>query len=167
MADSLQEDVAELRSRLAEGRVQRAYSALLAFMLRLRNHFTTLHGERAVSALYQGSMDMSFFAIHPPALKEHGLKVAVVFDYDAFRFAVWLVARNRTIQRRYRERFRDPAFGAGRTVPPGTPGDAIIECDVAAELDLGDEAGMTAAVGRGGGARGAAVESRLAAEGGA
>jgi hypothetical protein len=165
MPDSLRADVAELRDRLAEGHIRRAYSALLTFLLRLRTHFSKIHGERAVSALYQGSMDMSFFAIHPPALKEQGLKIAIVFDYEAFRFAVWLVARNRTIQRRYRELFRGESFGACRVVPPAEPGDAIVECAVAAEIDLDDEAGMTAAIERAVDALIVEVERHLATDG--
>jgi hypothetical protein len=31
-------------------------------------------------------MDMTYFAIFPPCLKSHDLKVAIVFNYDAFRF---------------------------------------------------------------------------------
>ena len=38
---------------------------------------------------------MTYFALFPDALKKHNLKLATVFNYQTFRFEVWLAARNR------------------------------------------------------------------------
>lgn len=104
---SIQEDIEELRRQLDKGSIQKAYRELLSYMLELRTHFVKKYGDSAVSGLYQGYMDMTYFALLPPALKRLDLKVAIVFKYDTFRFEAWLAARNRKIQRQYRELFKD------------------------------------------------------------
>ncbi len=82
-------------------------------MVGIRSHFAASHGDRAVSGLYQGCFDMTYFALFPPALKSRGLKLAIVLDYESFAFEVWLAARNRALQRRYCSCF-------GRTDGPST-----------------------------------------------
>ena len=70
---SIQEDMKELRRQLGKGSIQRAYGALLSYLLRLRTHFANKYEDHMVSGLYQGYLDMSYFAILPPALKDRGL----------------------------------------------------------------------------------------------
>ena len=84
-------------------------------------------GERAVSGLYQGYFDMTYFALFPPALRSRDLKIAIVFDYEAFAFEVWLAARNRKVQRRYWELFRDSSWSGYHVVEPAAGVDAIVE----------------------------------------
>jgi hypothetical protein len=105
-------------------------------MSRLRSHFAARDGERAVSGLYQGCFDMTYFALFPPALKSRGLKLAIVFDYESFGFQVWLAARNRTLQRRYWQLLRDNGWSKHRLVEPAAGIDAIVECDVAGAAEL-------------------------------
>src|SRR5512138_753389 len=95
---SIQEDVEELQKQLKKGKIQKAYRALLSYMMGLRTHFANKYGESSVSGLYQGYMDMTYFALFPSSLKSLDLKIAIVFNYDAFRFEAWLAARNRKVQ---------------------------------------------------------------------
>ncbi len=81
---------------------------------------------------------MSYFAIYPPFLKRYDLKVAVVFNFDAFRFEGWLAARNRKIQRQYWDLFKDSQLGEYRVVEPAAGIDSIIECDLATDFDIDD-----------------------------
>jgi len=97
---SIEEDMIELRRQLGKGSIQRAYGALLSYMMGLRTHFANKY---AVSDLYQGYMDMTYFALFPASLKRRDLKVAIVFNYAAFRFEAWLAASNRKVQRQYWE----------------------------------------------------------------
>ncbi len=83
---ALQADLAEFRRQLRDGSTQRAYAALLAYMLGLRTHFKDSHPDTRVSGLYQGYLDMTYFALFPPHLKPRDLKIAIVFNYAAFRF---------------------------------------------------------------------------------
>jgi hypothetical protein len=132
----LDDDLAELRDQLGKGALQRACGSIIGYMSLLRSHFVTRDGDRAVSALYQGCFDMTYFALFPPELKSRGLKVAIVFDYGSFTFKVWLAARNRTLQRRYWQLLRDGGWSSHRLVEPATGIDAIVERDVAAASDL-------------------------------
>src|SRR5512144_929526 len=103
---SMRADTDAFQRELKKGAVQRAYKALLSYMLGLRTHFTKSHADFIVSGLYQGYMDMTYFALFPPSLKERGLKIAIVFNYDAFRFEAWLAAANRKLQRQCWEQFK-------------------------------------------------------------
>jgi len=112
-------------------------------MMGLRTHFENTYGDPAVSGLYQGYMDMTYFALFPPLLKRRDLKVAIVFNYEAFRFEAWLAARNRKVQRQYCELFRDSQWKEYRVVAPTSGVDSIVECDLASDFDLGDPDTLT------------------------
>ena len=142
----VQADIDELRRQLGQGSIQKAYRAILSFMQRLRASYTGRHGEAAVSALYQGYLDMTYFAIFPDALKPRGLKVAVVFNYEAFRFEAWLVARNRKVQREYWELFKKGQWADYRLVEPAVGVDAILSYDLAREFDLDNPQALTAKI---------------------
>ena len=143
---SIPNDMEEFRRQLGKGSIQKAYKALLSYMAGLRMHFANRYGEPAVSGLYQGYMDMTYFAIFPPAFKRHGLKVAVVFNYGAFRFEAWLAARNRTVQRQYWELFKDRNWPAYRVVAPAAGIDSILECDLINDFDLGSPDILTSTI---------------------
>ena len=143
---SIQGDVEELRRQLGKGSIQKAYRAIISFMLGLRTHFVKKYGDPAISALYQGYMDMTYFAIFPPFLKHRNLKVAIVFNYDAFRFEAWLAARNRKIQRQYWELVKDSHWAEYRVVTPARGIDSIVECDLAKDFDLGNPGALTSEI---------------------
>jgi hypothetical protein len=89
---------------------------------------------------------MTYFALFAPSLKRHDLKVAIVFNYDAFRFEAWLAARNRKIQRQYWEIFKDNALPLYRVVAPASGIDAIIEFDLARDFNLSDPNTLTSRI---------------------
>jgi len=95
--NTLDNDIRELQKRLSDGSIQRAYRGIVSHMSRLRTVFADQRGERAISGLYQGYFDMTYFALFSDELKERDLKLAVVFNYETFGFEVWLAARNRKI----------------------------------------------------------------------
>jgi len=105
-------------------------------MSQLRAHFAARDGDRAVSGLYQGCFDMTYFALFPPALRSRGLKLAIVFDYESFGFEVWLAARNRALQRRYWELLKENGWSKHHLVEPAAGIDAIVECPVAGAAEL-------------------------------
>jgi hypothetical protein len=141
---SIQEDMSELRMQLRTGAIQKAYRALLGYMLDLRKRFKIRYPNASVSGLYQGYMDMTYFAIVPPSFKQHDLKLAIVFNYDAFRFEAWLAGANRQVQRRYWELLRESRWSDYRVVAPAKGVDSIIECDLADDFDFGKLEGLTA-----------------------
>jgi hypothetical protein len=136
-------DIEEFREQLGQGSIQKAYRALISFMMGLRTDFSNEYGDSAVSALYQGYMDMTYFAIFPPALKALGLKVAIVFNYEAFRFEAWLAARNRKVQRLYWELVKESRWSEYRVVEPAEGIDSIVESDLAKDFDMSDPDALT------------------------
>ncbi len=136
----------EFRIQLRKGSIQKAYKELLSYMAALRAHFAARYGEHAVSGLYQGYMDMTYFAIFPPSFKRLDLKVAIVFNYEAFRFEAWLAARNRKVQRQYWELFKHRNWAAYRVVAPAAGIDSILECDLTDEFDLGSPQILTSSI---------------------
>jgi hypothetical protein len=143
---TLSSDLEELLEQLSKVSEQRAYSAIVGYMSRLRTHFAGTQGERAVSGLYQGYFDMTYFALFPPALKSRGLKLAIVFDYEKFDFEVWLAARNRNVQRQYWELLKDNGWSEYRLVEPAVGIDAIVEHSVTDVFDLAESAALTSRI---------------------
>jgi hypothetical protein len=140
------EDMEEFRKQLRGGSVQKAYRALLSYMTSLRTHFKNSYPDSAVSGLYQGTMDMTYFALFPPSLKHRNLKIAIVFNYDAFRFEAWLAGSNRQVQRQCWELFRDSQWTDYRVVTPARGVDSIVECDLAKDLDFNDPIALTSSI---------------------
>lgn len=140
------QDIGEFRRQIEKGSIQKAYRGLLSYMMGLRTHFMHRFGASAVSGLYQGYLDMTYFALFPPSLQSHDLKVAIVFNYDAFRFEAWLAARNRKIQRQYWELFKDSQRPDYRVVAPAEGVDSILERDLAVDFDLNAPDDLTATI---------------------
>jgi hypothetical protein len=143
---STQEDMNELRMQLRTGAIQKAYKTLLGYMMDLRIHFQNRYPSYSISGLYQGYLDMTYFAIIPPSLKHRNLKIAIVFNYEAFRFEAWLSGANRQIQRKYWELFRDSHWAEYRVVTPAKGVDSIIECNLAEDFDFGNLDSLTASI---------------------
>ena len=89
---------------------------------------------------------MTYFALLPSHLKDRGLKVAIVFNYDAFRFEAWLAARNRKVQRQYWELFKDSQWLNYRVVTPAIGVDSIVEYDIATDFNLDHPDALTASI---------------------
>ncbi|MGD9029612.1 MAG: hypothetical protein PVG25_07340 [Anaerolineae bacterium] len=143
---AIMKDIDEFRRQLETGSIQRAYRALLFYMRGLRTHFKNNLADATVSGLYQGYMDMTYFALFPSSLKHRNLKIAIVFNYDAFRFEAWLAAGNRKVQRQVWELFKDSQWPAYRVVAPAKGVDAILECDLVTDFDLDDPDALTASI---------------------
>jgi hypothetical protein len=69
--NTLEKDINDLQIRLKDGLIQRAYRGIVSYMSRLR----------AVSGLYQGYFDMTYFALFPDELKARDLKLTIVFNF--------------------------------------------------------------------------------------
>jgi hypothetical protein len=143
---SIKKDLEEFRRQLEKGSTQKAYGALLSYMMKLRTHFKNNLAGYTVSGLYQGYMDMTYFALFPSSLKQRNLKIAIVFNYDAFRFEAWLAAGNRKVQRQYWELFKDSRWPEYRVVTPAKGIDSILECDLAIDFDLDDPDALAASI---------------------
>ena len=143
---SISEDMKEFQRQLEKGAIQKAYGAVLSYMMGLRTHFKNNHAGSTVSGLYQGYMDMTYFALFPSSLKHRNLKIAIVFNYGAFRFEAWLAGGNRKVQRQYWGLFKDSQWPEYRLATPAKGIDSILECDLVTDFDLDDQNALTARI---------------------
>ncbi|MBM4432180.1 MAG: hypothetical protein FJ026_17800 [Chloroflexi bacterium] len=144
--ESLQEYMNEYRRQLAQGAIQKAYRGLMEYIMALRTHWASRYPDDAVSALYLGYMDMTYFALFPPAIAARKLKVAIVFVHEAFRFEVWLVGKNRQVQAAYWKLFRDSGWGKYHIAQLAPGVDAIVEHVLVQDPDFGDLEALTAQI---------------------
>lgn len=134
--NTLNAAVREYTAQLHNGQIQKAYKAILDFMANLRANLSANYPDHAVSALYFGYMDMSYFAFTPPALKARNLKIAIVYLHQEGRFELWLAGNNRKIQTSYIELLSHRNIG-GYTLSKANPGvDFIIASPIAQEPDF-------------------------------
>jgi len=62
----IRKDMEEFQGQLRKGAIQKAYRALLSYMMGLRTHFKNRYPDSAVSALYQGYMDCLLYTSPSP-----------------------------------------------------------------------------------------------------
>lgn len=98
---TLNDAVRAYTQQLNEGKIQQAYRGIMAFMSQLKTRLERTHPDYASSAVYPGYLDMTYFALTPPALRQRNLKIAVVYLHREFRFEVWLAGANRRVQADY------------------------------------------------------------------
>lgn len=124
--DSLNRCIADYTHQLCDGRIQRAYRGILAFLTSLRSDLAEKYPEYVVSMVYAGYLDMSYFAFTPLVWKQKGLKIAIVYLHQQNRFEGWLGAANRAIQKKYFERFSVQDVGSYRLTRPQPGVDSIL-----------------------------------------
>ena len=143
------EYIKEYKKQLGKGVIQRAYQGLMKYIMDLRTHFSKNFPDFAPGDIYHGYMDMTYFPISPKSLKSRKLKIAVVFNYDQFRFEVWLAGYNKQIQQKYWELFKESDWNKYR-IPSATKGvDSIVEYTLADNPDFDDLDGLTKQIEKG------------------
>lgn len=99
---SLNDSLTEYKKQLDKGDIQFAYRGLMDYMMGLKNYFKNKYPDFSVAAsLYQGYMDMTYFALFPEDLKKRKLKIAIVLVHDKMQFEIWLSGINKQIQIKY------------------------------------------------------------------
>jgi len=129
----------EYKKQLEKGVIQEAYQGLMEYIMSLRTHFESKFPEYTVSGnVYHGYMDMTYFALFTPSLKDRKLKIALVFNYDSFRFEVWLSGSNKQVQSKYWKLFRENSWDRYHIVPSLEGADSIIEDVLVDDPDFND-----------------------------
>jgi hypothetical protein len=94
----------------------------------LKTHFKNKYPDYFVSgSIYYGYMDMTYFSFIPQSLKRRKLKIAIVFNYDAFRFEVWLGGYNKQVQTEYWKLFKESGWKKYHIATPAKGVDSILE----------------------------------------
>ena len=144
---SIQEDVEELQQATREEKNSESVSSIALLddgaAYTLRKQIWQDCGLWTLPGVHGYDVFCSF----PSSLKRLDLKIAIVFNYDAFRFEAWLAARNRKVQREYWELFKDSQWAEYRLVAPAGGIDSILECDLAKDFDLSDPDDLTSKIG--------------------
>jgi hypothetical protein len=126
--DSFHENMIDFKKQLQKGTIQEAYKGLMEYILSLKTHFKNKYPDYFVSgSIYFGYMDMTYFSFIPELLKQKKLKIAIVFNYEAFRFEVWLGGYNKEVQKKYWKLIKDSAWDKYKIVAPGRGIDSILE----------------------------------------
>ena len=142
--ESIQENMNEFRNQLKQGSIQKAYKGLLEYIMYLQAHFKKQYPDYDVTgSIYHGYLDMTYFPIFPKSLKDCSLKIAIVFNYDEFRFEAWLSGKNKKVQQKYWELFRDNQWNKYRLVTTTQGVDSIVECILVEEMDFNDSDALT------------------------
>jgi len=129
----------EFEAVLKDGKMTAAYQGLAAYIRDLRAQFASSYPEYDFpGSIYYGYLDMTYFSILPPTLKKRDLKVAVVFNYQSFRFEAWLSGRNRRAQQNAFQAVKDAGWETYRLTPNPEKSDSVLEHILAADPDFSD-----------------------------
>ena len=125
--ESLCTEIESYCAAVAKGGLPRAYRGILAQLTLFQSAWMQAHPADSAGTLYPGYLDMSFVSFAPAELAARNLKLSLVFLHESCEFTLWLVARNRAIQKRVSESLRGVPLGCYRLtkLEPGV--DAIIE----------------------------------------
>lgn len=141
---SLQEAMIEYRKQLEKGTIQKAYQGLVQYIMNLKTYFNNQYPEySSAGALYHGYMDMTYFPLFPEALKNRKLKIAIVFNYEQFRFEIWLSGFNKQVQAEYYQLFKESGWKQYRIVAPEKGIDSIVESTLVEDPDFDDLDALT------------------------
>lgn len=140
---STRQDMDGLRKQLEEGSIQRAYRALISFMMNLRTRFANELGDSNVSGLYLGYMDMTYFSILPGSFKDRDLKIAIEFLYETFRFEIWLSGKNKQVLTKYWQIITKSQWNKYKIVEPTKGVDFVLEHILVNNPDFSDPDALT------------------------
>lgn len=134
----------EYKKQVKKGDIVEAYKGLMEYIMDLRTYFKKKYPDYYVSgSIYQGYMDMTYFSFFPESLKQKKLKIGIVFNYESFRFEVWLFGYNKQIQTKYWNLIKGNNWNKYR-IPPTPKGfDSILEQNLVDNPDFNNLDALT------------------------
>jgi hypothetical protein len=141
--------LADFKAQLRKGRIQQAYRHIFTMFADLAGELKSARqGAVSVNSLYHGYLDMTYLPVTTDVLKDHGFKIAVVFDYASFGFELWLSAVNRKKRMDMLAVLADAAISGYTPVGRDANTDAIIEHKPAGLDDLGNRKQVVSRLGK-------------------
>ena len=141
---SFSDSVIEYKKQLEKGDIQIAYRGLLEYMMGLKNFFKNKYPYFSVpSSLYQGYMDMTYFALFPEDLKRRKLKIAIVLIHDKMKLEIWLSGINKQIQTKYWNILKSRDLNIYQLPKTLKGSDSIIEYVLTDNPDFNDPEALT------------------------
>lgn len=145
--EALQTIMDEYRRQMKIGAIPKAYRSLMEYIMELRTHFQNKYPDHVVSgSIYYGYMDMTYFSFSPQSLRDRGLKVAIVFVHEAFRFEAWLAGYNRKVQSEYWKLLKESGWRKHHIVSSTKGADSIVECVLVDNPDFADLGVLTESI---------------------
>ena len=142
--ETLQGNMLEFHKQLQKGTITNAYRGLIEYIMSLKTYLKNKYPDYFVSgSIYQGYMDMTYFSFTSISMKARNLKIAIVFNYETFRFEAWLAGSNRRVRDDYWQLIKDSGWNQYRVVTPAAGVDAILEHVLVANPDFDDLTGLT------------------------
>jgi hypothetical protein len=116
----------------------------MEYMMGLKNFFKNKYPDFSVpSNLYQGYMDMTYFALFPEDLKKRKLKIAIVLIHDKMKLEIWLAGINKQIQTKYWNKLKSKDLNNYRLPLTLQGADSIIEYTLTDNPDFNDPETLT------------------------
>jgi len=141
---SFNDSVIEYKKQLDKGDIQIAYRGLIEFMMSLKNFFKNKYPDLSVTGnLYQGYMDMTYFALFPGDLKKRKLKIAIVLIHDKMKLEIWLSGINKQIQTKYWNLLKSKDLDVYHLPKTLKGTDSIIEYSINDNPDFSDPESLT------------------------
>jgi len=141
---SFSDSVNEYKKQLDKGDIQIAYRGLLEYMMGLKNFFKNKYPDFSVPcSLYQGYMDMTYFALFPEDLKRRKLKIAIVLIHDKMKLEIWLSGINKQIQTKYWNILKSKDLNIYQLPKTLKGADSIIEYVLTDNPDFNDPEALT------------------------
>lgn len=111
MKPSLDEDLKEYQKQLNNGTLQKAYQSLMNYIATLRNYLISKYAnDLSFGQLYQGYLDFSYFTLTPHSLKNHQLKIVLLYEHKTSQFEIMLVGQNKRIQQHYWQQLKQTDY---------------------------------------------------------
>ncbi len=141
---TFKDSMKEYKKQMTLGVINQAYRGLMDYLLGLRNTLIKRHPEYAGSgSFYFGYMDMTYFPLFPPVLKQHNLKIAIVFLHQEFRFELWLAGTNKAVQKHTWQALKAAGWEKYPLVVSLEGRDAVIEHILVDDPDFNDLDALT------------------------
>lgn len=108
---SLDNDLKEYQKQLTNGTLQKAYQGLMNYIATLRNFLIGKYAnDLSIGQLYQGYLDFSYFTLTPHSLKNHQLKIVLLYEHKISQFEIWLVGQNKRVQQHYWQQLKQTHY---------------------------------------------------------
>lgn len=141
---SFNDSVIEYKKQLDKGDIQIAYRGLMEYMMGLKTFFKNKYPDFSVpGSLYQGYMDMTYFALFPENLKKKRLKIAIVLIHEKMKFEIWLSGINKQIQTKYWNILKSKDLNVYHLPMTLKGADSILEYSLTDNPDFNDPEALT------------------------
>lgn len=117
--ENLNKFISIYKKQLDEGKIQKAYTGLVKYVMKLKTVFKNNHSDKfSTGNILQGYMDFTYFYFSNNYLEQQKLKFGLVLNHQEMRFEIWLLGRTLDIQKKYWELLKTSKWNKDKTEMP-------------------------------------------------